>query len=62
MEQCLLCAYIIKSTESEQYLEHYTNKIMEHITAFKRTGDKAYIYRADTYFQTLLEEVYEDVD
>jgi len=62
MEQCALCAYIISSTESEQFAERCAEKIMQHITAFKRTKDKAYIYRADTYFQTLLEEVYGDVD
>lgn len=27
MEQCLLCAYIIKSTESEQFAERCTDKI-----------------------------------
>ena len=62
MDICVFCGFIFGSDESKQFKIRCAEMIMRHITDFKRTGNVASVYRADTYFQTLLEEVYDDVD
>lgn len=56
---CVICGYIVKSSDSEKFKERCTEMIQRHITSFKRTKNVEYIYKADVYFKALIEEVEE---
>lgn len=61
IEVCYFCGFVIKSSDSERFQQRCAEMIQRHITSFKRTKDVNYIYKAEAYFQALLEEVKEHV-
>lgn len=54
---CTICGFVLNSSESERFVERCAEMIQRHITDFKRTRDVDSVFKANTYLQTLIEEV-----
>ena len=51
---CYFCGFVFKTDPQEKFTERCAEKIMRHITDFKRTKNPEHARKADAYFQVLL--------